>query len=361
MDVRARSFAERLSVDFRIEIINRTANKITATFRFLGVLLRVRPALCYVFDMAFSGVLAAGCFQMFSRCPMIIDTGDAIYELSRNSGRGPVALWLTWLLEKFAFSLAHRIVVRSHPHQELLQGSKITADVIPDGVDTEQFKPSDEAALRGKHNLNQFTVVGLLGSLTWNPRSEMCYGSELIEVIDQLRHHPVKGLIIGDGTGLSILKEECAARGLQDRIVFLGRLPYDELPRHINLMDVCLSTQTNDVAGNVRTTGKLPLYLACGRFVLSSEVGEAAKVLPPEMLVPYVGSKDSTYASRLAARIECLLQDPRGVDTGMRSISIAKTHFEYNLLAARMAKLFIDCCHNARQRGCVDAGRKAPG
>jgi hypothetical protein len=50
-------------------------------------------------------------------------------------------------------------------------------------------------------------------------------------------------------------------------------------------MDICLSTQTNDVVGWVRTTGKLPLYLAAGRYVLASRVGEAARVLPEEMLV----------------------------------------------------------------------------
>jgi len=205
MDVRARSFAERLSGDFRIEIAYRTSNKIAAVFRFFWFLLRVRPVVCYVFDMAFSGVIAAGGFQFIARCPMIIDTGDAIYELSRNSGRGCVALWLTWLLEKFALSFAHGIVVRSHPHQELLQGLKITADVIPDGVDTNQFKPSEEEAFRREHDLDECTVIGVLGSLIWNPRSQVSYGSELIEVIDQLRHLPVKGLIIGDGTGLSIL------------------------------------------------------------------------------------------------------------------------------------------------------------
>jgi glycosyltransferase involved in cell wall biosynthesis len=357
MDVRARSFAERLRSDFRIEIAYRLSNKIAATFRFFWFLFRVRPAACYVFDMAFSGVIAAGCFQFVARCPMTIETGDAIYELSRNSGRGRVALWLTWLLEKFALSFAHGIVVRSHPHQELLQRSNISAEVIPDGVDTNQFKPSDEEALRREYNLDECTVIGLLGSLIWNPLSQMSYGSELIEVIDQLRHLPVKGLIIGDGTGLSILKGECVARGLQDKVVFLGRLPYDELPRYINLMDICLSSQTNDVAGKVRTTGKLPLYLACGRFVLATDVGEASRVLPPEMLVPYEGSKDRTYPSRLAARIECLLQNPRDIEKRSPSISIAKTHFEYNVLAARLAKL-LNCPANVRYREVQAAGER---
>jgi glycosyltransferase involved in cell wall biosynthesis len=343
MDVRARSFSARLSDGFHVQIAYRTANKVAATFRFLGVLLRVRPELCYVFDMAFSGVLAAGFFQFVFRCPMIIDTGDAIYELSKNSGRRGASLWLTWLLEKFALAAAHRIVVRSHLHQELLQRSNRTAAVIPDGVDLSQFKPGKEDALRRKYNLDNCTVIGLLGNLIWNPRSQMCYGSDLIEVIDQLRDRSVKGLIIGDGSGLARLETECAARGLQDRILFVGRISYNDLPPYINLMDICLSTQTNDIAGNVRTTGKLPLYLACGRFVLSTNVGEASRVLPPEMLVPYEGSKDSAYPSRLAARVEWFLANQGTLQQETRSTSIAKTYFDYNLLAARMAQLFVEC------------------
>src|SRR5207253_1209595 len=169
------------------------------------------------------------------------------------------------------------------------------ADVIPDGVDTRQFFPRTEEAVRREYGLNGYVIVGLLGSLIWNDRWQMGYGWELVEVIDRLRDLPVKAVIIGDGSGLSRLKAQFAARGLEGRALFLGRVPYDDLPRYLNTMDVCISTQTNDGAGRVRTTGKLPLYLACGRFVLASQVGEAARVLLEEMLIPYSGTKDEEY------------------------------------------------------------------
>jgi glycosyltransferase involved in cell wall biosynthesis len=203
-------------------------------------------------------------------------------------------------------------------------------------VDVSQFSPRMEEDLRRQYNLDRFTVIGVLGSLIWNPRTQVCYGWDLLEVIERLSDRRVKGLIIGDGSGLMALKMQCAARGLEDRVVFLGRIPYDKLPRFLNLMDICLSTQTNDVAGQVRTTGKLPLYLACGRFVLASKVGEAARVLPPEMLVPYFGSQDSEYPARIAARVEALLDAPEVLQQRERSVLIAQTHFEYDLLADKV-------------------------
>jgi len=338
MDVRARSFEQRLASQFTIRRAYRSANKIASILEFLWVLSRTRPSVCYVFDMAFSGAIAAGLYGCLSRCRVIIDTGDAIYELSKSTGnRGKAALWLTELLERFSLAISDLVVVRSHPHQELLARRSIRALAIPDGVDLQQFSPRREDELRRRHQLDGFTVIGVMGSLVWSPRWNMCYGSELIDVIDRLRDRPVKGLIIGDGSALPELKKRCAERKLEDRILFLGRVPYDELPAYINLMDICISTQTNDPAGQVRTTGKLPLYLACGRFVLATAVGEAARVLPNEMLVPYHGTKDPEYPARLAARVSELIDEPELLRQPVTSTAIAKANFDYDLLAERMA------------------------
>lgn len=341
MAIRAASFQERLANHFRIAVAYRSAGKIGSIMRFLGMLIRTRPAACYVFDMAFSGVVAAGLYRCLSRCGIIIDTGDAIYELSKSTGnRGRVGLWLTKLLERFSLAVCDRLVVRSHPHAELLRNTGIQVRVVPDGVDTRQFSPRTDTELQHEYQLDGFTVVGLLGSLIWSPRWNMCYGSELIDVIDLLRDLPVKGMIVGDGSGLPRLKKECAERGLEDRIVFVGRIPYPKLPAYISRMDIAISTQTNDVPGQVRTTGKLPLYLACGRFVLATEVGEAARVLPKEMLVRYDGTKDPDYPARLASRVRELLGRPGSLDRQTAAVAIAKANFDYDLLASRVLDVF---------------------
>ncbi len=100
---------------------------------------------------------------------------------------------------------------------------------------------------------------------------------------------------------------------------------------------MCLSTQTNDLVGNVRTTGKLPLYLAAGRFILASRVGEAAIILDDDMLVDYDGVVDPTYPAKLAARVSQLLEAPHILRQNTRSHELAKTHFDYDKLAERMA------------------------
>lgn len=339
MGIRAQSFAQRLSGEFDVRIVYRSANKIYSILRNFAQLVRLQPSLCYVFDMGFSGVLAAGLYRVVSRCLVVVDTGDAIYELARSAGgRGRLGLWLTKWLEHYALSISDQVVVRSHSHRDLLGSEGIDAETIPDGVDLRQFSPAAENDLRRQYGLEGFVVVGILGSLIWNQRLEMCYGSELIEVIDRLRNLPVKGLVIGDGNGLARIRERCRALGIENRIVFAGRIPYAELPRYLNIMDICISTQTNDKVGQVRTSGKLPLYLACGRFVLATDVGEAARVLPPEMLVNFHGNKDPEYPARLAERIHTLLEHPEQLQQSEANVALARTHFDYDVLAARLGQ-----------------------
>ena len=119
-------------------------------------------------------------------------------------------------------------------------------------------------------------------------------------------------------------------------MVFLDYVPYERLPLYLGLIDVCLSTQTNDVVGQVRTTGKLPLYLAAGRYILASDVGEAARILDREMLVPYEGVKDEQYPRKLAERITNILEHPEILKRAADQIALAKEHFDYSILSERV-------------------------
>jgi glycosyltransferase involved in cell wall biosynthesis len=340
LGIRARSFADRLRDEFSSVIACRHTNKILAILGFFLQLLRERPDLVYVVDAGYSGVLASALYRLILRCRVVVDTGDAIFELARLTGsRGRMGLTLTRILEELSFRISDLVVVRSHPHQQLLLRRGIRAEVIPDGVDTVQFHVRDEPELRRSLAFEGFTVIGLVGSLIWSDRWQMCYGWDLVEAIGLLRDHPVKGLVIGDGSGLARLKTRCVELGIDDRVVFAGRVPYDSLPSWINLMDIGLSTQTNDAAGQVRTSGKLPLYLACGRFVLASEVGEAASVLPSRMLIPYRGTRDHRYPERLAAHVESLLHSPHLLRDRGASSGIAKRQFDYDVLAAKLRRI----------------------
>jgi glycosyltransferase involved in cell wall biosynthesis len=341
MTERARAFATRLGNEFLIDLVFREGNRALATLQMFRAISRLRPRLVYVFDMSFAGVAAGIAHRALFRSKLIIDTGDAIYELARSMGRGAIGLALTRLLQWASFRFADVIVTRGSFHAELLAKRGLKAVWIPDGVDLAQFTPREQPQLRIKLAFDGKLVVGLIGTSRWSERLQMCYGWELVEVVNILRDQPVLGVLIGDGSGLPRLRARCKEYGIEDKVLFLGRLPFDQLPDYLAVFDVCLSTQTNDLVGQVRTTGKLPLYLACDRLVLASNVGEAKKILPNDMLIEFEGSRDIRYPARLAERIASLLRNRAALNQAGAMRKLARLHFDYDLLAKKMAELFV--------------------
>jgi glycosyltransferase involved in cell wall biosynthesis len=336
---RAYAFASRLQPELAIDLIFRDDRTARTMLKMFGSIVRSRARTVYVFDMSFAGVIAAIAHRTFFRSKLVVDTGDAIYELARSMGRGPIGLILTRLLQWAAFFFSNVIVTRGSFHAELLAKRGLNAVWIPDGVDLVKFAPRERLDLRKDLGLNGNLIVGLIGSSVWSERLQMCYGWELVEVINILRDQPIMGVLIGDGSGLPKLRARCKEYGIEDKVLFLGRLPFNQLPDYLAVFDLCLSTQTNDLVGRVRTTGKLPLYLAAGKCVLASRVGEAARVLPDEMLVSYEGVKDTRYPEKLVARIMSLFDEANRSNCAARSVEIAQKYFDYDKLVTKVGML----------------------
>jgi glycosyltransferase involved in cell wall biosynthesis len=336
MGRRARGLASGLSESWKLSFIYRSGtSRLRAARTFSQALLQLRPELIYVLDMAVPGVVAALPFRVFGSTTVVIDTGDAVTALARAAHlRGPAGVVATWVLEQAGLRLASHIVVRGFFHQELLARRGISSTWIPDGYEKGLFEPPAAPPA------NMDLCVGLVGSVIWNGSLAATYGYDLIEIVAALSDLPVRGVLVGDGSGLQRLRVHAASRGVSERITFAGRVPYPELRSWLQSFDVALSTQTNDLAGQVRTTGKLPLYLASGCFILASRVGEAARVLPPEMLVEYYGPRDTRYPARAAAHLRSLIQGRtpfRGL--GLVAAERLAPRYEYGLLSHQLATL----------------------
>lgn len=314
--VRARELSRRAPAG-SIEFLFRSPSRAQTSSTWRAELRRLRPDLLYVLNTALPGAPLAVSHRLLHGTPYLLDTGDVIYEMARRSGIG--AGWrlpLLWMIERSAWRFADTIVVRGTRHRDYLGRLGRRAALIRDGYAVQQdVPPENVAALRRQLGLEGRLVVGLMGSLVWSPRLQICYGWDLVQALTQLRDLPLTAVVIGDGNGKSWLEQEAARLNVADRIVFTGRIPYPDVPLYMRLFDIALSTQTNNLPGQVRTTGKVPEYMAAGCFVLASRVGEAELLLPEPMLVPFEGEVDRAYPARLAERIRHLTLHPeeRGI------------------------------------------------
>jgi glycosyltransferase involved in cell wall biosynthesis len=306
------------------------SRKVASARRFIQHVWARPSTGVYVVDMAWSGVVA-GLAGKIRGHRMVIDTGDAAYALARSAGRrGRLGLLATWVLEEAGLRMADLVIVRGLYHKLYLRDRGIhDLVVIPDFA-----SPSDHerCVAEGKRLREQLfptvrLVVGVVGSLVWNRRRGSCYGLELVEALAALRDIDVHGLIVGDGDGLPHLRAAASHLGVADRIRFTGAVPPRDVGAYVCAMDVCLSTQTDDLPGWVRTTGKLPLYLEHDRYILASDVGQATWCLPPEMRVQYTGSYDRLYPRKLAARLRELADHPGRLRLGGLGQDIARREF----------------------------------
>jgi glycosyltransferase involved in cell wall biosynthesis len=341
--VRAKMFADRFPKDWEIRFNYRPATKWEGILPFIQSALSFRPDIIYVMDTAYTGVLAGYVAKNILRCKLIVDTGDVAYELAKSTGNysnRQMAL-IDWV-EKLAIKHANFIIVRGSYHKTLLenQGVKHVA-FIPDGVDTAAVRMEDSASLRTELGLDSKLVVGTIGTMIWSERHRMCYGWDTIEALPMLKDLPaIAALLIGDGDGRKILETRAQELGVSDRVMFTGQLPYEKMLKYLAVMDVCVSTQSNDMVGMVRTTGKLPLYLAYGKYVIATNVGEAMRVLPEiGCLLPYEGVRDDLHPTRLAEHIRMLAADRDRVKVAAAAFQVAKDNFDYDLLAEKVSKL----------------------
>lgn len=314
--------------------------RLTGLFSLLYRLYRNRISLLYVIDVGPINLLAGTLAKVLLRTRFVIDTGDLIYELAVEEGSPFPVRAIKKVYERLSLTLSDAIVTRGAFHKELLlkRGYR-NVFYIPDGVDTSFFNPRDMAELRRELKLQDVTTVGLMGMTHWNRRMQTCTGWELVEAIALLRDLPVVGLLIGDGSGLPMLKRRALQLSIGDKVKFFGRLPYDRLPDYLSLIDVCLLTQRNNLCGWVRTTGKLPHYLALGRYVIATEVGTVAAILRDQrmgQLLPYEGVQDDSYPPRLADTIRRLIHDEGRSRDAKVSVNVAKRCFDYRVLAGQL-------------------------
>lgn len=147
---------------------------------------------------------------------------------------------------------------------------KIT--VIPNAVNvaTFQFGTEPDPAYQARLGLAGKTVLGFAGSF---------YGYEGLDLLIDAAHVLVdkytdlRVLLVGGGPQEARLKEQVLRLGLQDRVIFTGRVPHSEVQRYYELIDV-LAYPRLPIRLTEMVTPLKPLEaMAQGRMFVASDVG----------------------------------------------------------------------------------------
>jgi phosphatidylinositol alpha-1,6-mannosyltransferase len=177
---------------------------------------------------------------------------------------------------------------------------------IAPGIDTEHFTPrSDAKDLRESLGLGNKKVIVSVGRLVHRKGQDVLIESmpEIIKSIDD-----VHLLLIGEGPYKQELQKRIKNLGLANRVTFVGRVQYADLPRYICVGDVFAMPSRSRLAG-LEVEGLGIVYLeasACGLPVIGGISGGA----PDAVLQGETGfSVDGRSAHEVAEALVRVLAD----------------------------------------------------
>ncbi|MGW8201761.1 TIGR04063 family PEP-CTERM/XrtA system glycosyltransferase [Sphingomonas bisphenolicum] len=230
---------------------------------------------------AHSPVLNAIAAQRVARrhgLPMIYEIRAFWEDAAVGNGTGVEGnprYWLTRQLETHAVRAADAVAVICEGLRGDLIARGVDADKIvvsPNGVDMDQFgTPVDrDPALTAKLGLEGADVVGFIGSFYDYEGLD-----DLIAAMPRLvRARPrAKLLLVGGGPREQALRDQAMASPFADHIVFVGRVPHDQVEHYYAQVDILAYPRKAMRLTDLVTPLKPLEAMAQGRLVAASSVG----------------------------------------------------------------------------------------
>lgn len=192
---------------------------------------------------------------------------------------------LALAMERRAFAGADVIVAVSRIGAEALVRYGANPErvlVNPNGVDPERFRPEiDGAEIRRRYGIGVDDVVcGFIGTFTrWHG---VLFLADAIPAVVE-RQPGARFLLMGDGDIRSNVADRLLRSGVSDRCVFTGLIPHHDVPAHLAACDILLSPHLpfEDGTPFFGSPTKLFEYLAMGKAVLASRLGQIGEVIEP--------------------------------------------------------------------------------
>jgi len=214
----------------------------------------------------------------------------------------------------------------------------LPALVVPPGIDTDRFRPAADAAERDAARRHLGLPVDariVLGASRLVPRK----GFDVL--IDALGALPpdVIVVIVGGGRDRSRLEKRAAARGMADRVRFLGRVSEDDLPVAHRAADV-FAMLCRDRWGGLEAEGFGIVFLEAGASGLPCVAGRSGgsheAVLEDE--TGYV--VDPRDVDGVASHLRRLLDDPElRTRLGAAARARAEAEWSYDHRVEPLARL----------------------
>ena len=101
----------------------------------------------------------------------------------------------------------------------------------------------------------------------------------MVEAAKKLKDTNIRWHLVGDGRARPRLEQQVRESGLEETVLFHGRVDAAEADRYVHFADCAYLSFQNNKLFNMTLPAKLQTYLACGTPILAAAGGESAKVV----------------------------------------------------------------------------------
>jgi glycosyltransferase involved in cell wall biosynthesis len=299
----------------------------------LRVAGRIKPDLIHAHWVLPNGFIGALVARQL-RIPLVVSLPGSDVLMA---GKNPLFRWMA----NYAWQSASLITTNSAELRD--EAIRLGApagkfELIIYGVNAAQFVPSDEgtAELRAALGLSIDDVVVLgVGRMVYKKGFDVLIRA--IALLHELHGH-VKAVLIGEGDLKSDWQKLAVDSGVGERVLFVGRVPYDQIARYYNMADMlAMPSVTHPIDGlNVCVLDAM----ACAKPIVASRVAGNPLVVADGINGIRV---DEGRPEQLAHAIARLADAPAlRVKMGAASRKRVEEEFDWPHLAAHYLREFED-------------------
>ncbi len=260
-----------------IPVINQWAIVKSLEKRLEEIIPQIQPDILHAHSPALNGLAALKAGKKHG-IPVVYECRAFWEDAAVDHGttaEGSIRYRMTHALETHVFKQADAVTticegLRHDIIQRGLSDEKVT--VIPNAVDIGKFSVGEKPnqALLEKLGLSDKTILGFIGSF---------YAYEglplLLEALPGILHiqPKVRLLLVGGGPQEHKIREKVNELGLNEQVVFTGRVPNDRVQDYYNLVDIFVYPRLSMRLTELVTPLKPLEAMAQGRLVIASDVG----------------------------------------------------------------------------------------
>ncbi len=198
---------------------------------------------------------------------------------SGKSSEGDLRYMTTRFLETLVCKRADNVVAICEGIKRDLLERGINNDkiaVVPNGIVLDEFRElTRSTTLAKKHELDGFFVLGFIGSFFKFEGVDL-----LVMLMNELRHEPVKLVLVGEGETFYKIRTMVEELGLLDRVIMTGNVPHAEVQEYYSIVDVLIYPRYSERITELTTPLKPLEAMAMRKNVIISDVGGLMELVP---------------------------------------------------------------------------------